>query len=186
MRPGNATAPGPRAVAHESIVRRSRQRQEYVEGKTLKNIHLKKHIPLCRHMVRMAGLEPARLSPLPPQDSVSTSSTTSARGPGWIPVSAAESSNPTPPRQAPGTLQPARARHCPRAAAQAILSVDELRFRKRAISLPAAAAPSRRRRPLQPAPPAPAPRSRAIHRRLVPPRCPVRHDVPPALPASGW
>ena len=30
-------------------------------------------------MVRMAGLEPARLAPLPPQDSVSTSSTTSAR-----------------------------------------------------------------------------------------------------------
>ena len=29
-------------------------------------------------MVPMAGVEPARLSPLPPQDSVSTNSTTSA------------------------------------------------------------------------------------------------------------
>ena len=29
-------------------------------------------------MVPMAGLEPARLAPLPPQDSVSTNSTTSA------------------------------------------------------------------------------------------------------------
>ena len=29
-------------------------------------------------VVPMAGLEPARLAPLPPQDSVSTSSTTSA------------------------------------------------------------------------------------------------------------
>ena len=31
-------------------------------------------------MVPKAGLEPARLSPLPPQDSVSTNSTTSALG----------------------------------------------------------------------------------------------------------
>jgi hypothetical protein len=31
-------------------------------------------------LVPMAGVEPARLSPLPPQDSVSTNSTTSA----WI------------------------------------------------------------------------------------------------------
>ena len=30
-------------------------------------------------MVPMAGVEPAQLSPLPPQDSVSTNSTTSAR-----------------------------------------------------------------------------------------------------------
>lgn len=30
-------------------------------------------------MVPMAGLEPAQLSPLPPQDSVSTNSTTSAK-----------------------------------------------------------------------------------------------------------
>jgi hypothetical protein len=29
-------------------------------------------------LVPMAGLEPARLAPLPPQDSVSTNSTTSA------------------------------------------------------------------------------------------------------------
>jgi hypothetical protein len=31
-------------------------------------------------VVPMAGLEPARLTPLPPQDSVSTNSTTSASG----------------------------------------------------------------------------------------------------------
>ena len=31
-----------------------------------------------KEMVPTAGLEPARLAPLPPQDSVSTSSTTSA------------------------------------------------------------------------------------------------------------
>ena len=30
-------------------------------------------------MVPMAGVEPARLTPLPPQDSVSTNSTTSAK-----------------------------------------------------------------------------------------------------------
>ncbi len=32
----------------------------------------------CHKMVPMAGVEPARLTPLPPQDSVSTNSTTSA------------------------------------------------------------------------------------------------------------
>ncbi len=38
----------------------------------------KQNGPLC-HMVPMAGVEPARLTPLPPQDSVSTNSTTSAK-----------------------------------------------------------------------------------------------------------